>query len=207
MGSRVQIPRNQFGLIWWILELDPTLDPSLHLAPSNCKLSFLAPFFFGGGGGRLKPIDFPSKIVPYRFSLDLPLFGHGGRGSNIFSTWGGGVSNQLIVPPKWCHVGLASICHFLILDRCSTVVGPIYGSHPIGLLYFIGPSSKLALKLHLVFTSRKKRSRLWEVSFKNHRRVLSLPFYLFLFLGFCWRGVWKSCRDKQGWLAVHLWTS
>jgi hypothetical protein len=22
----------------------------------------------------------------------------------------------LIFPPKWCHVSLASICHFLVLD-------------------------------------------------------------------------------------------
>ncbi len=25
-------------------------------------------------------------------------------------------SNQLIFPPKWCHVGLALICQFLVLD-------------------------------------------------------------------------------------------
>jgi hypothetical protein len=32
----------------WILELDPALDPSLHLGSSNHKLSILAPFFLGG---------------------------------------------------------------------------------------------------------------------------------------------------------------
>jgi hypothetical protein len=46
---------------------------------------------------------------------------------------------------KWCHVGLASICHFLVLDPHLKGMGPIYGSPPIGLLYFIGPSSKVAL--------------------------------------------------------------
>jgi hypothetical protein len=47
----------------------------------------------------------------------------------------------LIFHPKWCHVGLASTCHFLVLDPHPKGVGPIYGSYPIGLLYFIGPGS------------------------------------------------------------------
>ncbi len=51
----------------------------------------------------------------------------------LFFIWG---SNQLTFPPKWCHVDLAVICHFLILDLHRKVVGPIYSSHPIGLLYF-----------------------------------------------------------------------
>jgi hypothetical protein len=46
--------------------------------------------------------------------------------------------NQLIFPPKWCHIGSASICHFLVLDPHPKAMGPIYGSHPIGLFYFIG---------------------------------------------------------------------
>jgi prepilin signal peptidase PulO-like enzyme (type II secretory pathway) len=50
--------------------------------------------------------------------------------------WG---SNQLTFPPQWYHVDLAVICHFLILDLHRKIVGPIYGSHLIGLLYFIGP--------------------------------------------------------------------
>ncbi len=36
--------------------------------------------------------------------------------------------NQLIFPSKWCHVGLASICHFLVLDPHLKAMGPIYGS-------------------------------------------------------------------------------
>jgi hypothetical protein len=38
--------------------------------------------------------------------------------------------------PKWCHVGLASNCHFLVLDPHLKGMGPIYGSPPIGLLYW-----------------------------------------------------------------------
>ncbi len=54
----------------WILELDPTLDPSLHLDSPNHEVSFEV--LFGS-----KPIDFPSKKVSCRFSLNLPLFGLG----------------------------------------------------------------------------------------------------------------------------------
>jgi hypothetical protein len=46
--------------------------------------------------------------------------------------------DQLIFPPKWCHVGLALICHFFVLDSRPKAMGPIYSSQPIGLLYFIG---------------------------------------------------------------------
>jgi hypothetical protein len=55
--------------------------------------------------------------------------------------------NQLIFPPKWCHVGLASICHFLVLGPMGF---SIYGYHLVGLLYFIGPWTpyKVALKLN-----------------------------------------------------------
>jgi hypothetical protein len=35
--------------------------------------------------------------------------------------------NQFIFPPKWCTIGLASICHFLVLDPHLKAVGPIYG--------------------------------------------------------------------------------
>ncbi len=47
--------------------------------------------------------------------------------------------NQLIFPPKWCHVGLASIGQFLVLSPRLKAMGPIIDSQPIGLLYFIGP--------------------------------------------------------------------
>jgi hypothetical protein len=58
--------------------------------------------------------------------------------------------NQLMFPPKLCHVGLASICHFWVVDTHLKVRGPIYGSQPIGLLYFpwtldLGSSSKVVL--------------------------------------------------------------
>jgi hypothetical protein len=32
--------------------------------------------------------------------------------------------NQLIFPQKWCHVGLALICHFLVLDPHLKTMGP-----------------------------------------------------------------------------------
>jgi len=56
------------------------------------------------------------------------------------------IGPQLIFPPKWCHVNVASICHFLVLDRHLNAVGPIYASQSIGLLYFIAP---LTLDLHV----------------------------------------------------------
>jgi hypothetical protein len=31
-------------------------------------------------------------------------------------------SNRLIFPPKWCHVDLTSICHFLVLDLHLKVI-------------------------------------------------------------------------------------
>ncbi len=58
---------NHLKQIESILELDLTL----HLGSSNHELSILAPFFW------LEPIDFPSKMVPCKFCLDLPFFGLG----------------------------------------------------------------------------------------------------------------------------------
>jgi hypothetical protein len=55
-----------------MLELDPALDPRLHLGSSNQGLTFFSSF----------PFD-----------------------------W-----NQLIFPPKCCHVGVASVYHFLVFD-------------------------------------------------------------------------------------------
>jgi hypothetical protein len=66
----------------WILELDLALDLSLHLSSSNHELFFLV-LFLGSN-----QFDFPSKMVPHKFSLDLPLFGFGlsskGCGSNLY---------------------------------------------------------------------------------------------------------------------------
>ncbi len=47
-------------------------------------------------------------------------------------------SNQLIFPPKWCYVSLASICHFLVLDPHLNAMHPIFGSQLLWLFYFIG---------------------------------------------------------------------
>ncbi len=58
------------------------MDPSLHLGSPNHELSFELFVFWS------KPIHFPSKMVPCRFSLDLPLFGLGpsskGHGFNLW---------------------------------------------------------------------------------------------------------------------------
>ncbi len=81
-----------------ILELlDHALDLSLvlQIMSSPFELFFL---FFGS-----EPIDFHSKMVPCRFSLNFATF--------------------------WSFT----------LNLKAT--GPIYGFHPIGLLYFIGPLS------------------------------------------------------------------
>ncbi len=68
-GSRVQIPRNQFGLIW--SKLNPWVGSSLGSQNHELSLSF-KPFLFWS-----KPIDFTSKMMSRMFSLDLPLFGLG----------------------------------------------------------------------------------------------------------------------------------
>jgi hypothetical protein len=91
----------------------------------------------------------------------------------------------------------------LVLDSQLKAVGPIYGSRPIGLLYFIGPSSKAALiSVEITFDTLKwlKNFRV-RVSCSLARSLgsRSLPFvpvcasrsWHFLFLsGFekhCWR--------------------
>ncbi len=77
-SSQVQILREP---IWshlkanWILELNPSLHLGLGL---HHELSFLAIYYFGGW---FKSIDFPSKMVPCKFSLNLPLFGLGSNSS------------------------------------------------------------------------------------------------------------------------------
>ncbi len=78
----------------WILELDPSLDPSLHLGSPNPELSFELFFWVW---------------------------------TDWFSSQNGG------------HVGLASICHFLVLDPLLKATVSIYCSQPMGLLYFNGP--------------------------------------------------------------------
>jgi hypothetical protein len=44
------------------------------------------------------------------------------------------------------YEGLTSICPYLVLDLHLTAKSPIYGSQPIGILYFTGPWT---LDLHL----------------------------------------------------------
>jgi hypothetical protein len=71
----------------------------------------------------------------------------------IIGPWTFAPSSKVAIKSKWCHVSIASICHFLVLDPHLTALGPIYGSHPIALLLcFIGPrtfepSSKVAVSI------------------------------------------------------------
>jgi hypothetical protein len=62
----------QIELLNWTL----ALNPSLHRGSSNHELSFLAFFFFVFfiKIKVFKPIDFPSKMVPCRFSLNFATF-------------------------------------------------------------------------------------------------------------------------------------
>jgi hypothetical protein len=57
--------------------------------------------------------------------------------------------NQLIFLPKWWHVGLALICHFLVFNLHRKFMGPFYGDQPIGFHWTLdlGSSSKVALSL------------------------------------------------------------
>ncbi len=74
MGSMIQIHKNQF---WTHLKQIGSLSWTLLwtlayiFGSSNHYLSLLA-LFVG-----FQPIDFASKMVPWKFSLDLPLFGLG----------------------------------------------------------------------------------------------------------------------------------
>jgi hypothetical protein len=54
--------------------------------------------------------------------------------STVFLVW-----TNCVSLPNRCHVGLASICHFLILDPCLKTLGLIKTFRPIRLLEFIGP--------------------------------------------------------------------
>jgi hypothetical protein len=79
--SKVQILRNRFGLIR--SKLNPWVGPYLASWFSKPWALLWAQIFLGS-----KPIDFPFKMVPCKFSLDLPLVGLGssskGRGSNLW---------------------------------------------------------------------------------------------------------------------------
>jgi hypothetical protein len=65
-----------------------------------------------------------------------------------------GSEGQLIFPPKWCHVGLAWICHFLVLDPyLKAIESNLWlSSNRIALFHLtwdLEPSSKVALILEL----------------------------------------------------------
>ncbi len=72
-GSRVQFPRNQFGLIW--SKLNPWVGVSLGPQPDSWfskSGALLLALLFGPN-----QLIFPPKQVPCRFSLNLSLFGLG----------------------------------------------------------------------------------------------------------------------------------
>jgi hypothetical protein len=125
-GLRVQICRNQYGLTWSKLnpQVELCLGPllashNLIIQITSCKLNphvelCLGPLLASG--------NLIIQITSSHFEL---LFIYGWK--------------QFIFPPKWCHVDLALICHILVLDPHLKAMSPIYGCHPIRLLYFIGP--------------------------------------------------------------------
>jgi hypothetical protein len=136
-GSRAQFFRNQFDLIWsklnpltWILPW--TLACILVLQIMSSPMS-----------------SFSSKPIYLFIYFLIPLY--------IFLIYGVSIDKvllgcilQLIFPSKWWHVGLASICNFLsVLDPHQMVMGPIYDSKPIGLLYFSGPSTAVLFYLFM----------------------------------------------------------
>jgi hypothetical protein len=70
---------------------------------------------------------------PFRFFLKIKIF------------WG---LKQLIFPPKWCHIGLALICHFFWFWKPSSISHGSnlwLSSNRIALFHWtmdVGPSSK-----------------------------------------------------------------
>ncbi len=107
-GFGVQIPRNQFGFIWsklnpyqfgffeanWILTNLDSLKQIKSLGWTLACILVLqiisSPFFFKNSIFWFQPIDFSFKMVPCKFSHDLPLFGLGpwSKGATIpFTTW------------------------------------------------------------------------------------------------------------------------
>jgi len=112
------------------------LHPSISQA-----LAKLRPTLHGGPGSKFLGTNLNSFEANWILELDTALECSLHLGSNYklyFLAFFFGL-NQLIFPPKWCHAGLALICHFLVLDSHLKAMGSIYGSHPIGLPYFIGP--------------------------------------------------------------------
>ncbi len=100
--------------------------------------------------------------------------------------------NQLICPPNCCHVGLASICHLLVFYPHLTGMGPIYGSQPIGLLYFIGtrtldPHLNKKVGLRFFFQINKEmdcREMGWVATWVGKNGFVGTWF------GLAWLGTW-----------------
>jgi hypothetical protein len=79
-GNQYPICRNQFRLIW--SKLNPWVRPCL--GPELVCWFFKSWALLFSSFVAFKPIDFPSKMVPCRLSLDFSLFGHG----SLSKDWG-----------------------------------------------------------------------------------------------------------------------
>jgi hypothetical protein len=79
----------QLESLSWTMPWTLDANPSLHLGSPNHELYFeffflfLLLFFLEVGGSE--PIVLPSNMVPFRFSLDLLLFGLKGGGSQFMA--------------------------------------------------------------------------------------------------------------------------
>jgi hypothetical protein len=87
MGSRVQIPRNQFGLIWTRLNpwVGRALDTSLHLGSWNPELSFIGLFFLWGSNQLIftpKWCNVSLALICHFLGLGPSSKGH--HGSNLW---------------------------------------------------------------------------------------------------------------------------
>jgi len=110
-----------FFFFWWVL-----FSVSVKLPGPLCLFIYLFILFFWWVLFSVL-VKLPGPL--FLFFFDGFCFCGGGAGVCL---------NQFIFPPKWCHLGLALICHSLVLDPHPKATGPIYGSQPIWFLYFIG---------------------------------------------------------------------
>jgi hypothetical protein len=127
---------------WWRLWLELW---------SGVYTSMLRPTLDGVQGPNLDSFE-SNWIIVLDPSLHLGSFK---SWALLFSSFFG--SNQLIFLPKCCHVNLALICRFLVLDSHLKDVGPIYSlsSNRI-VLFFFDPGWRSSSKVTLRKEDMKK---------------------------------------------------